>query len=525
MELIARLRMRAQDLEPTVRDKILELVDQVSVRKIAVCLGLSRKLVLRVLKDAGKLPSKSSQEMNKLDPYRKSVEELVAKDLTATRILREIKELGYQGGRTILAECVSHLRAQRPLQNRRQIKRRFETPAALEAQVDWSPGTVTIAGRPTKIHVLGIILAHCRKLFYGIYREERLPILLEGLATGFDYFDGVAMRCVFDNMSTIVLGRIGRDRKPIWNPGFLEFARHYGFEPFLCAVGDPDRKGKKEKAFRLVFDDFLKGSTFESWDDLRRRLSLWLDHTAGVGNLRKHGTTGLVPNEAYLAERDLLIRLPAHRFPTYEEEMRAVDRDSTLSVRGIRYTVPAVLALRQATVRLYADHFEVFDHRGMLHMSRRYVDPAKHPGKLVIDPTHYAGLPRRPKNGSSTRMDQAFIERFPILEPFVDGLKAAMKSIAPIHLRALLRLAETYGQEAFLAAATKAQDFRRFDAYAVKRILEQAHPLPPEDLSPPCGGVGPLILGEVEETDLDEFAHLDSLPATTKKENDDDQQD
>lgn len=525
MELNARVRMRAQNLDPAIREKILELVDGTSIRKIAECLGLSRKLIIRVLKDAGKLPPKVSPRTNLLDPFRKAVEDRVGKGLTASRILREIKELGYQGGRTILAQCVSSLRVQKQLKNRRQIKRRFETPAALESQIDWSPGTVTIGGKATKIHVLGIILAHCRKLFYGIYREERLPILLEGLATGFEYFDGVTLRCVFDNMSTVTLGRIGRDRKPIWNPRFLEFARHYGFEPYLCAVGDPDRKGKKEKAFRLVFDDFLKGSDFESWDDMQGRLKRWLDHTPEVGNLRNHGTTGLIPNEAYLAEKDLLIRLPEHRFPIYEEEMRAVDRDSTLSVRGVRYTVPAVLAFRQATVRLYADYFEVLDHRGMLHMSRRYLDPAKHPEKLVIDPTHYAGLSRRPRDGNGARLDQAFIERFPTLEHFVDGLKAAMKSIAPIHLRKLLRLAEIYGQTTFLAAATKAQEFKRFDSHAVKRILEQEHPLPPEDLSPPCGGLGPLLLGDVEESNLDEYAHLDRQEVTNKKDTDDDQQD
>lgn len=513
-------RMRIGDLDLETREKILELSPPASIRKVSDCLKISRTLVSQVLEEEGRLPSRIQPQSSKLEPFRESLVECVAKGLTATRILREIKDLGYRGGRTILAEEVSRLRAQTPLSNRRQIKRRFELPIALECQVDWSPGTVIIAGKPTKIHVLGIILAYCRKLFYGIYREERLPILLEGLATGFSYFDGVTLRCVFDNMSTIVLGRIGRDRKPIWNQRFIDFSRHYGFEPYLCAVRDPDRKGRIEKSFRLVFDDFLKGTTFESWEDMQKRLAHWLDHTPGVGNLRKHGTTGLVPNEHYLTERDLLIRLPEHRFPTYLEESRAVDRTSTLSVRGVCYTVPAVLACRQAVVRLHAEHFEVFDHRGTLHLSRKYVDPAIHPGSLVIDPTHYAGLPRRSREGDGIRMDQAFIKRFPTLEPLIDGLKAAMKSIFNIHLNQLLRLAALYGQTAFLAAATKAQEFRRFDAHAVRRILEREHPLPVEDETAPCGGVGPLLLGEVDEADLDIFSHLDRIPPTDTNEDD-----
>ena len=523
MPLTVRLRMRAKNLDPSVRKQILELEPQFSTRKIAKCLGLSRKLITTVLEEEGRLPRVSPITENKLTPFQEALAERVAKNLTATRILRELKELGYQGGRTILAEEVSRLRAQLPLQKRQEIKRRFETPVGLEIQVDWSPGTVDINGVITKIHVLGMILSHCRKLFYAIYREERLPTLLEGLATGFEYFRGVTVRCVFDNMSTVVLGRVSRERKPIWNPRFLDFARHYGFEPYLCAVRDPNRKGKKEKAFRLVFDDFLKGSAFESWEDMQQRLRQWLDHIPGTGNLRKHGTTGLVPNEAWLAESDLLIRLPEHRFPTYQEEPRAVDQDSTLSVRGVRYTVPAVLACRQAIVRLHAEHFEVFDHRGNLHLSRKYVDRTIHPGSLVIDPTHYANLPKRGKSSEGLRLDQAFIKRFPTLEPLVDGLKMTMKTAISFHLRHLLRLSDQYGQIAFLAAATKAQEFRRFDAYAGKRLLEQEHSLSDEDPTTTASptGVGVQLLGDVEEGDLDSFSHLDHVPATAQEDDND----
>lgn len=401
------------------------------------------------------------------------------------------------------------------MQKRKQVKRRFETPDGLELQVDWSPGTILIANKPAKIHVLGMVLCSSRKLFYSIHRNEQTPTLLEGLATGFEYFRGCTVRCLFDNMTAVVLGRIDRDRKPIWNPRFIEFARYYGFKPALCAVRDPDRKGKKEKAFRLVFDDFLKGTAFDSWDDMQQRLRVWLDKTPGVGNLRTHGTTGLVPNEAYMSEKDLLIALPDRRFAVYKEEIRHVDQDSTLSVKGIRYTVPSVLGCRQAVVRLFSEYFEVFDQRGKLHLSRKYLDTTVNPGKLVIDSTHYAGLPRRPRRGEGARLDDAFIKRFPSLQIFVDGLKTKLQTIAPIHLIALLRLANTYGESAFLDAATRAQEFRRFSHYAVERILMKKYPLVPEDSTAPGTGIGSILVGDVEDGDVDDYSGLDTLPATT----------
>jgi len=447
--------------------------------------------------------------------YKDEITQGVTAGLTATRILREIKALGYSGGKTILSEMVSSLRSQAPLQKRKQVKRRFETPVGLELQVDWSPGSVLIANKLVDIHVLGMVLCSSRKVFYSIHRNEQMSTLLEGLATGFEYFGGCTVRCVFDNMTTIVLGRIGRDRKPIWNPRFIEFVRYYGFEPFLCAVRDPNRKGKKEKAFRLVFADFLKGTAFDSWDDMQQRLRVWLDKTPGVGNLRTHGTTGLVPNEAYLSEKDLLIALPDRRFAVYKEELRAVDQDSTLSVKGIRYTVPSVLGCRQAVVRLFSEYFEVFDQRGKLHLSRKYLDTTVNPGKLVIDSTHYEGLHRKPGRGEGIRLDDAFIKRFPSLQILVDGLKTKLKTIAPLHLNALLRLADTYGQDAFLAAATRVQKFRRFSHYAVERILKKKYPLVPEDSAAPGTGIGSILVSEVEDGDMDDYSGLDTLPATT----------
>jgi len=216
--------------------------------------------------------------------------------------------------------------------------------------------------------------------------------------------------------------------------------------------------------------------------------------------------------------------LPDQRFAVHEESVRVVDRDSTLSIRGTSYTVPTPLANRSVAVRLFAEHFEVLDPQGRVAMSRRYVADADK-GRLVIDKTHYANLPRRPPGYSGgERLDEAFARRFPELRSLVDGLKRRMKSLTPIHLRALLRLCDRYGEEAFLAAATRAQDFRRFDALAVERILEHAHPATAADLAlaepvAPLSGQGAVALGQVDCGSLDSFAALDAAAASSKDSN------
>ncbi len=502
------------EIAPETRQEIVRLHHEgYGTRQIAPRVVLSRKVVRQVLDEAG-CSHNPPQQPSKLLPFREKIADKVKKRLTTSRILREIREAGYRGGRSILSDLVRTLRAELTLEPTKPVKRRFETRPGQEMQLDWSLYTVPIAGRPTKVHALGCLLCYSRKLFLHFYHDERQPTLLEGLASAFDYFGGVALRLVLDNMATAVLGRIGADHKPLWHRRFLDFTAHHGTAPFACAVRDPDRKGKDEKVFRLVFDDLLKGAEFESWDDLARRAAVWLDETPGAGNLRLHGTTRRVPNEAWLEEKDFLVRLPAERFAVHEPSVRVVDGDSTVSVRGTRYTVPAALAGRSVAMRLFAEHFEVLDPQGRIAYSRRYVADADK-GKLIIDPTHYAAIPRRPRHGggSGERLDEAFVQRFPDLRPLADGLKLRFKTLAPIHFRALLRLVDRFGQEAFVSAATRVQQYRRFDALAVERILEREHPLDPAvSEAPPLGGVGPAILGEVEPGSLDGYGHIDGGP-------------
>lgn len=512
-----------------MRQQILELHSFYGTRRIAQRLGLTRRLVQQVIEESSPSPVETTPTTeSKLAPFREEIVAKVRQDLTTSRILRELKAQGYTGGRTILAERVHQLRAELTFAtpSRPTTKRRFETGPGVEMQLDWTPYRITIAGRPVNVRVLGCLLCHSRKLFIRCYRDERQSTLLEGLASAFLYFQGVARRLVLDNMSTAVLGRIGPERKPLWHDTFRDFARHYGMDPFACRVRDPDRKGKQEKVFRLVQDDLLKGTDFASWDDLHERCRIWLDDTPGVANQRVHGTTRRIPNQVWAdEERALLIRLPDAAFPVHEASARIVDRDATLSVRGTRYTVPAVLAGRSVGVRLFAEHFEILDPQGRIAMSRAYV-PDEQKGQLIIDQSHYATLARRgPGTGRADggeRIDEAFLRRFPDLGPLCDGLKLRMKTLAPIHLRALLRLCDRFGEPAFRAAAERAQHYRRFDAGAVQRILEQkACPLPDADAIAPLSGRGPTILGEVEPPSFDAFDHLDATVSRAAVPSDD----
>jgi len=513
---MTKTKQNKSKLPPEERQRIVQLRQHgYGTREIARRTGRDRKAIRRVLQEEGLFQTTPAPEAtSKLDPFRDSIRDKVNKHLTVTRILREIRQLGYAGGRTILGNYVRSMRTE--LAPRHRVKRRFETRPAQEMQVDWAVYNVAIASKLTTVHALVCELAYSRKGHVHFYRNERQPILLEGLTRAFEAFAGITLRVVFDRMATIVLGRIGPNGKPIWHPRFIDFFKYYGFEAFLCRVKDPDRKGKDERFIRYLEEDFVRGSEFLSFEDLNQRVAVWLDT---IANRRKHGTTGLIPDEAWLAERDFLIRLPETSFAVHEDSIRQVGPDATLSIRGTLYTVPAQLANRSVAVRLYAEHFDVLDRAGNVAFSRPYVED-RDKGKLQIDPSHYAALPRREPHSAGTRIDQAFLQRFPSLTGLVEGIALRMKTLSPVHLRALWRLADLYGQKAFLRAASRAQQYRRFNAEAVRRILERDHPLP---AAPP---VTPLseaartlaLLTEVEPYSLTSYGHLDLAAASMSHE-------
>jgi transposase len=501
-------------------DKLVEEIVRLhgmgfSLRKTAKTTGLGRKVVSRVLVDKGltenPLPRpRPKKNASKLDPYKERIKEKMEKHLTITRILREIKQEGYDGGRTILADYVrKNSAAPRP---KKKVWRRFETDPSEETQFDWSPYRLLLGGKERAVYAFGAVLAFCRKMHIRFYMSDSETLLLEAHTHAFADFEGVTKRGVYDRMATVVLGTIGKDRKPLWHPRFIEFAAYYGFEPYLCKPKDPDRKGKDERIFWYMERDFLRGSEFDSLEDLNHKVRLWLDT---VANCRLHGTTRRIPDEAWQEEKPFLIALPDSPYPACDEELRKVGPDAVISVKGTRYTIPAKLAHSTATVRLFSEHFEVLDQRRQLAFSRKYAADADK-GKLLIDTSHYQNV--RPRSaipgGSVAALEDAFCTRFPSLEALVLGIKKRMKGLAHIHLRTLWRLAHRYGDEHFLEVAERVQNFHRFDALAVKRILEREFPITDDHLPlhSPLTAAARVIasLSDVDSGSLDDYAHLDN---------------
>jgi transposase len=469
-----------------------------TIRAIAKKLGRNRKTVRRAL---GLSPP--PRAASKIEPFLEIIREKHAMGLFAPRILREIREIGYTGSLTILKDYLRSLGGRR--KKARKVVQRFETGRAVEAQVDWSPYRVPIAGTETIVHCFSMVLGYSRWMSIGFFRNERLETLLFAHVEAFRYAQGMCARLVYDNQTTVTVGRIGK--RPIWNPTFLEFVKHYGFVPRTHRVGHKERSGKVERPFWYIETDFIKGAKFESWDDLNARARVWLET---VANVRSHGTTGRKVDEMYAEEKPLLIALPTVPYGAERREVRKVLSDGYISVDGSSYPVPHRLVGHYVAVRVLPHHIEVLDPSG--EVTVRHAIPDR-PMRLPSD-----GGPPAPRldRASRTQLEAAFLARFPDDADFIDGLKRRMGTLTPIHVRQILRLTVIYGVEHVQAAISRASAYRNFNAEAVRRILERTHPdIVPE---PPAASLPsrPDAIGALDDIDSGspEDYTLDTEPPT-----------
>jgi transposase len=294
---------------------ILELHRQgVSVSSIARRVGLDRKTVHKYIERGlepplyGPRPPRAS----KIAPFSRYLCERLAAfpQLTGRRLHRELRDLGYTGGYSILTDFLRDIRPIEPA----PFEVRFETPPGRQAQVDFAHFRTVFTDEPGTERILwlfSLVLGHSRMLWAHFVLHQDLPTLLRCHAAAFEAFGGVPEHILYDRMRTVVSREEPEAGHIVYNRTLLEFARHYGYLPKACKPYRAKTKGKVERPYRYIREDFFLGRSFRNLDDLNQQLRQWLDQ---VANVRMHATTRRVVAEHFAEERPKLQRLPAGAF-------------------------------------------------------------------------------------------------------------------------------------------------------------------------------------------------------------------
>lgn len=119
-------------------------------------------------------------------------------------------------------------------------------------------------------------------------------------------------------------------------------------------------KGKVERPFSYIRDDFFLGGCFANLEDLNAQFTEW---RAGVANVRCHGTTRRFIDEAFAEERPQLLPLPRTPFNAVLSLQRRVSHDGMVSVNGNLYSVPDRTRRRVVDVHTLADEVRIYEGR------------------------------------------------------------------------------------------------------------------------------------------------------------------
>ncbi|WP_431843626.1 IS21 family transposase [Calidifontibacter indicus] len=374
-------------------------VDDLSVRELARRHGVHRRTVRQALASAVPPPRKRpARSSPRLDPFKDAIDGMLRADLeaprkqrhTATRILaRLIEEEAATGlSYSTVRDYVRVRRAAIDLEGGRRVEAFItqEHAPGREAEVDFGEVYVVLDGVKTKYHMFVLWLSHSGKAIHRVYPTEAQEAFLQGHVEAFDAIGGVPTQHIkYDNLTSAVARVIhgpgrARDESDRW----VLFRSHYGFDPFHCQPGieGAHEKGGAEGAVGWFRRNHLTPMPeVASLDELNEQIKTW---EAADDDRRISGHVNTI-GEDFALERPLLRPLPEEPFDPGLALNPRVDRSSMITVRMVKYSVPAHLIGRRVRVSLRASQVLVFDGRALVATHPRVAARSGH--RVILD--HY----------------------------------------------------------------------------------------------------------------------------------------
>jgi len=362
-----------------------------SISAIARKVGCDRKTVRKYLELGLEAPVYGPRQPRArvIEPFERYLRERILSfpDLSGARLLREIREIGYEGGYTAVTDFLREVRPPKQA----QFERRFETPPGQQAQVDFAEFAVEFTDEPgiaRKVWLFSMVLGHSRWLWGRFVSSQNLQSVLRCHIAAFAAMGGVPEEILYDRMKTAV---IGEDAAGVvtYNASLVALLNHYGAVPRACQPYRARTKGKVERPFRYIRQDFFLARSFRNMDDLNAQFDTWRTE---VANPRVHATTRRVVDAAFAEERPSLGPLPAIPYSAVLSVERRVSKEGMISVGGNLYSVPDTTRRRGLEVQHHATELRIFEDGELV---------ARHPvleGKTRrrVDPAHRKAPPRRP---------------------------------------------------------------------------------------------------------------------------------
>ena len=332
--------------------------------------------------------------------------------LKSSEIFTRLRVLGYEGGKTAVYDLVRRIR---PNQTKPPVVR-FEGLPGEFSQHDFGQRRVTFEDGTTRVvHFFASRLKYSRTIDVHIVENEQLETVVRCLLGAFERFGGMPLKCVFDNMTTVVDSRItdsDGQTQVVWNKRFGQFVLDCRFIPVACWPYRPQQKGSVENLVGFVKGNFFCGRRFLDGADLAQQLEEWVNV---VNTERKCDATLQIP--AVLLRNEPLKPCP-HKPQTYAFKVTAVVRPTArVRYQNIDYSAPAECIGQEVTLHLQQEAVSIYLGNRLLATHPRF--PAN--GKSSILADHAKELFRW-QRGKPYAQRQLLWDLDPSVEPYLTEL-------------------------------------------------------------------------------------------------------
>lgn len=431
---------------------------KLSLREIARELKLDFKTVCKWAKRETFQKAPCPKRDSKLDPFKGQIVRLLERHpYSARQIFQQIQEAGYGGQYTIVKAFVRQVR---PKQRPAFLTLHFEPGEC--AQVDWGcAGSVMVGSTRRRLSFFLMVLAFSRKMYLEFTLAETMEHFLSCHQRAFGYFDGVVRQVWVDNCKVAVLSR-REDGSVVFNPRYLDFANHHGFQIRACGVGQPQEKGRVENGVAYVKKNFLRTGAVGFQEHQSSRPPL-----ARSGRQRPHPRADPENAAGTLRLEKLKPLHPAVYDAAVLEPVR-VNSQFRIKVDGNRYSVPCRYASSRLTLKRLPDRLLIYDSENLVAEHVRSYDR----NQDYELPDHVQPLLLQRKKARDQKLFLHFLALSPKAQDYYQQLEK--RRLNPKHhVQKIVALSELYGPDPVARAMEDAFTYQSFSCEYIANLLQQ----------------------------------------------------
>jgi transposase len=450
-------RVSDQQKEDVLR---LHFVEHLPTRQIAERLGMARRTVRSVIQGRQTSAPARKPRVTQLAAYESIIKQELSRvpSMNAPAMLERLRAVGYTGGISVLRDRMRVLRPKPHI----EVFSHFEVRPGQRLEIDWAELGYVLPGVLRRVSAFVAVLVFSRLLFVTFALSHAMGAFLRCMDRALRFFGGRASVDVFDNMKTVVTGRVRGE--PILHPTMIEYARVHGFAISATKPRDPTGKPFVERGIGFLRTRFLPGVRYSDLATLERDAIAWRDTFA---NAREHEATGKVPALVFEhAERHALMPLREVHFDTDDILTTGVGRTHEVGFDRNQYTVPWRLAGQRVLVR--AD-----DHRVRVLLGPKEV--ATHArswsvGERIADRRHEDGMREERRRAHAGGLPDTLGALGETGDKYF-GLLAASRRSLRLEEERLVLLAELFGASATTSAMLEVMKTGHVGAEYVEHVM------------------------------------------------------